>query len=65
MHQSESRVKTDNARSARFRASHRRFDYVPSGKALALLEQVAMSNPAHSWSAIIDALVIKAVTGNG
>jgi hypothetical protein len=51
-------------RVARFRARRRRFDYAPSDKALASLEQVARNNPSHSWSAIIDALVIKAVTGN-
>jgi hypothetical protein len=52
-------------RVARFRARRRRFDYVPSDNALALLERVAQRNARFSWSAIIDALVIKAVTGNG
>ena len=52
-------------RVARWRKRYRRFDYVPSKKALAELMRVAHLNPTRSWSAILDALVIRAVAGNG
>lgn len=52
-------------RVAKFRTNRRRFDYVPSEKALTMLEKLAELNPSFSWSAIMDALVLKVVTGNG
>ena len=52
-------------RLARFRAKRKRFDYAPNEQALALLALVAKRNDGCSWSEILDAIVIKAVAGNG
>lgn len=57
-------------RVARFRAKHRRFDWVPSDEALRIFEHYRRQHPGMAASAVLDRLVLLAnraisVSGNG
>mgnify|MGYP003439932572 FL=1 len=60
-------MKPNATRQQRYRASHRRFDYVPGEDVLAIIERHRKLMP-YSLAGVIDALIMegdKAITGNG
>ncbi len=60
-------LKPNTLRQQRYRASHRRIDYVPGEDVLEIIERHRKQMP-WSTAGVIDALIMegdKAITGNG
>ena len=49
---------SSSARVQRFRATHRRFDYVPSLEALKVIDAWRAANPSLPLAAILDHLIV-------